>query len=83
MRLLGEKKVQIGGISIEVVPPEKAEEATVVVCGPTSYFWDDVKTTCAACGREIVHRPTVPKKPPKVCMACAMALFPAEGSKMQ
>jgi hypothetical protein len=61
---------------IKVVSQQEAEEASLVVCMPddgTRYFSDDVETTCAWCGRGIIHRPHVPAKPPKVCAPCVQA----------
>ena len=50
-----------------------AEAVDLVLCvpdeGPT-YFPDDVHTTCADCGTPIRHRPHVPRRPKKVCLAC-------------
>ena len=63
---------------VKVVSAEEAEEADVVVCGPTSHFGDDVHTFCSRCGADIVHRPYVPKKPPKVCMSCATTMAKEE-----
>ena len=56
---------------IKVASEEECEQADVVVCGPTSHFGDDVHSFCSKCGVDIVYRPYVPKKPSKVCMACA------------
>lgn len=56
---------------IRVASKEECEQADVVVCGPTSHFGDDIHTFCSRCGADVVHRPYVPKKPPKICMACA------------
>jgi len=47
------------------------EDESVVVCGPTSYFGDDVKTKCALCGAEVFHRPHVPDGK-RVCCACVV-----------
>ena len=57
-----------------------AETVDAVVCvpdeGPT-YFPDDVHTTCADCGTPIRHRPSVPRRPKKVCLACGSRPTPA------
>jgi len=42
----------------------------ICVCGPVSYFADDVHTTCG-CGAPIVHRPYVSAEAIKVCIGCA------------
>jgi hypothetical protein len=57
-------------IDVNVGTEEECEAATFVVCGPVSYFPDDVHTTCAWCQAPIVHRPHVPKTPVKICLAC-------------
>jgi hypothetical protein len=56
---------------------EELEAACCVACAPVGqaeYFANDVRTTCARCGRGIHHRPypLVPVKPPKLCRDCAM-----------
>lgn len=71
--------LRIGGKEVKVVSQEDAEKVDFVVCGPTSYFPDDVKTVCAQCRTPIVHRPHAPKRPPKVCMTCAVMLSAFEG----
>ena len=61
--------------TVKVVSKEEAEEADLIVCAPWEncvYFEDDVKTSCADCGRAIGHRPHAPKKPPKICLECMM-----------
>lgn len=60
------------GVKAEVVSDAEAEAVDFVVCGPISYFSDDIHTTCAFCGTPIVHRPNAPSGPPKVCMPCAI-----------
>ena len=68
----------IDSISLDMVKPatqEEAEEGQVVVCGPDSYFPDDVRTFCADCLEPIVHRPHAPASAKKICMACAHKLF--------
>lgn len=61
---------------INVVSQEKAEQADLVVCvfadAEPVFFDDDIFTVCADCGRAIRHRPHAPKKPPKVCINCAL-----------
>lgn len=61
---------------IQIVSDEEAEQSDLVLCMPDGqgeYFLDDVRTTCALCGRRIHHRPHVPKKPPKICIYCVSA----------
>ena len=59
-----------------------AETVDAVLCiadeGP-AYFPDDVHTTCADCGTPIRHRPHVPRRPKKVCLACGSRPAPPEG----
>lgn len=76
------RTVRLRGIEAEVVSDAEAEECTAVVCmeaGTGPYPWNDnVETNCSACGRAIIHRPHVPKKPPKICLACANTLLGQE-----
>ncbi len=54
---------------------EELEAADLVVCNPTTeprFFTDDISTTCADCGTAIYHRPSMPKRPKKVCISCAV-----------
>lgn len=58
---------------IEVVPTEVAEEADFLVCmreGSLSPFTDNDQGICAHCGHGIFFRPSVPKRPTKICIAC-------------
>ena len=46
-----------------------------VVCrrvGLTTPSADTVEADCAWCGHRSFHRPQVPKRPPKVCLVCAV-----------
>jgi hypothetical protein len=52
-------------------------QARILVCGPDSYFVDDVATTCAGCAAAIVHRPHKPPDVVLLCPACAGALLAA------
>jgi len=68
-------KVNMGGVTVQLVSDEEAEKSSMVVCVPdtdVTPFSDKVKTTCAFCGRGIQHRPHAPKGPPKVCLKCVM-----------
>ena len=62
----------IAGVDVIIGTPEECEAAAFVVCGPISYYPDDVHTLCSACGSPIVHRPYVPAKPPKICIPCVL-----------
>lgn len=55
----------------------------IVVCGPVSYFRDDVRTTCARCWAPIVHRPHVPADYERVCLSCAVSDLRAARSRGQ
>ncbi len=70
-------RTTICGLPVEIVDELTAERVDFVVCGPASYFPDDVHTTCAACERPIVHRPHVPMVPPKICVECAIRMAQA------
>lgn len=62
---------------IPIVSDEEAEAADFVVCCTAdmpSLFDDNVSTTCAECGTAIYHRPSIPKKPKKICIECALKL---------
>ncbi len=68
------QKIALAGKEFEIVSEEEAEKSEGVICMPwstESYFDDDVKTVCFSCGQAIRHRPTAPKRPPKICIACA------------
>ena len=58
--------------------PLEAGAGDVVVCGPDSYFRDDIRTFCAECGEPIVHRPHAPSNARKICMSCAQTLIAAD-----
>jgi hypothetical protein len=70
----------IDGHRVDVVEDAEAEHCHFVMCGPASFFPDDVHTLCAFCGAGIVHRPYVPAKPPKICIACAQSIAKGEQS---
>jgi hypothetical protein len=67
----GRPYVELGESKFFIVDSDEAERASLVVCGPVSYFDDDVHASCADCGTAIVHRPYAPTTPPKVCLGCA------------
>jgi hypothetical protein len=71
----------LAGLSMEMVVPAtplEAESGDAVVCGPDSYFPDDIRTFCAECGEAIVHRPHAPAGARKICMGCAHTLIAAD-----
>lgn len=55
---------------VKVGTEEECEAADFVICANVGFFDDDVVATCSHCGAAIVHRPHVPKRPPKICMRC-------------
>jgi hypothetical protein len=58
---------------VKVVSEEEAEKVDYVVCMPVgpSPFDNNLEADCYCCGRRIMHRPHVPKRPPKICIYCA------------
>lgn len=63
---------------IKVVSSEEAEQADFVVCmregeGDDRAFIDNVHGVCAECNHAIYFRPYSPKKPPHICLQCALA----------
>ena len=72
--------IEINGLKVEVRSVAECEDADLVVCADESLsaFPDNVHTTCAWCTRPIVHRPYVPKRPPKVCLDCMRMFTQAE-----
>ena len=70
------KGIRIDGRLVPIVSDEEAEKADAVVCGfpdtPTPWT-DNVHTTCAICSTPVIHRPTAPKRPMKICVECAIA----------
>jgi hypothetical protein len=69
---------------IKVVPQSEAEKSAFVICGyPVTppNFPDDVNTFCSKCGMGIVHRPTAPKNPPKICLDCFILWFTSHAAE--
>jgi hypothetical protein len=69
------KTIRIGELDIRVVGDEEANEADICVCvlaDAATPFTDNVFDVCRDCGRAIQYRPHVPKKPPKICVECAV-----------
>ena len=58
-------------MTIRIVPD--VPPGATLVCGPASYFRDDVRTSCDWCGTAIVHRPHAAAAAIKICLACAVA----------
>ena len=76
--------VEIGGLKLNIVSEADTERADMVVCmleGFDSPFDDNLVGPCAQCGRRVIFRPSAPKRPPKVCLECAVPLAaPAQGN---
>jgi len=63
--------------NVKVVSQEEAEKSDFVVCaleGTDTPFTDNETGNCAHCNAAIIFRPTAPKKPQKICFACALDL---------
>lgn len=77
IKFVSKGKIKVAGLDVQVVSDEEAEKADLVVCveaGTESeeFKKDNIYTNCVDCGVAITHRPHAPKKPPKVCMLCAV-----------
>jgi hypothetical protein len=46
------------------------EEPPLMVCGPTSYYADDLHGACSRCGEAIHWRPHVPPEFIRICVFC-------------
>jgi|GEM_PF-4888012 len=53
------------------ITPEIVDEEVFIVCGPQSFFIDDIKTNCIDCESEVFHRPHAPKGS-HICLPCAI-----------
>jgi hypothetical protein len=65
-------------IPIDIVSGEEAEQADIAVCVLATVktpFTDNLIGVCSDCGREVQHRPHLPKAPRKICMDCAAKLM--------
>jgi hypothetical protein len=74
----GDAFIEVAGRRIPVIDADAAERVDFIVCGPTSYFADDVKTHCALCRAPIVHRPSAPVAPLKICLECMVSTAKAK-----
>jgi hypothetical protein len=70
------RKVQLPGLPpITVVSDDEAEEIEYLVCAPATeepIFDDNFFGTCCSCGTRVQYRWHAPRKPQKICMACAL-----------
>jgi hypothetical protein len=63
-------------MTIKIVSDKEAEKVDFVVCapvGPTD-FTDNLTAFCCKCGTKVMYRWYMPRKPPKICLACANAM---------
>jgi hypothetical protein len=64
----------VAGIPVTIVSDAEAEAAPMLVCPGWSLpllLPDNLRAACFACGAAVQHRPMAPKRPPRVCYACA------------
>ncbi len=54
------------------------DNEVIVICGPASYFGDDVKSRCELCGADVFLRPSAPDGK-HVCFACFVKQMAACG----
>lgn len=62
-------------MKIHTISAEEAEAIGALACSFADQprtFTDDVETNCADCQKAIIHRPTAPKKPVKLCVPCCL-----------
>lgn len=71
----GQPYIEVRGVKVEVRSEGECAHADYVVCGPRSYFADDIWTSCSRCASPICHRPYIPTTPPKICVSCMTALL--------
>jgi hypothetical protein len=67
-------EIKIAGVPVEIVSEEEAEDADYLVCMPNapSPFDDNLIGVCCKCGITVMYRWHAPKKPPKICLDCAV-----------
>ncbi len=61
-------------IPIDIVSQEEGEQADFAVCVLATVktpYTDNLIGVCSACGKDVQHRPHLPKTPKKLCMDCA------------
>lgn len=67
----------------EVVTQEVAEQAEYAVClrmGSATPFTDNVTGTCAPCGHAIFFRPSLPRRPTRICLECCEDMLRGGGA---
>ncbi len=64
-------------MGVTLVSNEEAEKAEFVVCARArddqGTLTDNLLGTCHDCAEPVVFRPHAPKRPPRLCLACAVA----------
>lgn len=62
-------------LRIPIVSEEEAEDCAYLVCvrkGSPTPFDDNLEAPCTICGETVIYRPSSPRKPPRICMQCAV-----------
>jgi hypothetical protein len=54
----------------------------IIMCGPKSYYLDDIKDNCEKCGCEIFYRPHTPKGI-NLCTPCALKFVAEDPSTVR
>jgi hypothetical protein len=75
------RKLTIGGIPLEVLSDDEANECDFIICMPAttpSPFDDNLTDFCCKCGIKVIYRWHAPRQPPKLCIDC---MFKMEDDK--
>lgn len=70
-------KLLVDAFTLKPVNSEQAEAADYCVClrkEDATPFSDNEFGVCCACGAEVQFRPYMPKRPPKICLPCAVEM---------
>ena len=73
-----EKQFVNSCLAAKIVKQDEAENCDAMLCGPVSYYPDDIVTQCHFCKTKIVHRPHAPQGLMKTCIACGMEKLQGE-----
>jgi hypothetical protein len=68
----------------EIVSGDDADESDAVICVKLTsplLMPDNLIDLCSECGEAIQHRPHIPKRPPKICIDCALPMTIAAAAK--
>jgi hypothetical protein len=69
------ERVVVAGVEVEVVPTGSVEDATAIICAqfePGVTYPNSVLDACSRCGAVVWTRRHAPKKPPRLCLPCAL-----------